>query len=94
VKFELDFSDGEVRFRTSGPASAGGLTSELIAPLFYGNMSIMDSYLPGLMKVIYSDMSPAHVIAEIETAAGADSVDEERAEEILDASSGNLSEVD
>jgi hypothetical protein len=64
--FELDFSDGEVRYKTSIDATHAPLPFELIKPIVYHNVRMMDKYLPGVLKVIYSDNTPAAVIKEIE----------------------------
>lgn len=79
--FEMDFDDGEVRFRTSGAAPAGKLPFELIEPIFYANVSIMDRYLPGILALIYSDTSPEQLIEEIE---GEPAATAEGEEEILE----------
>ncbi|MCA9888780.1 MAG: YbjN domain-containing protein [Anaerolineae bacterium] len=64
--FELDFADGEVRYKTSIDVEGTSLTHPLIRQVVYANVMIMDRYMPGLMKVIFADQSPAEVIAEIE----------------------------
>lgn len=64
--FEMDFEDGEVRYKTSIDVGGGPLTSDLIRPLVYINMLTMDRYLPGIMKVAFGDTEPAQAIAEIE----------------------------
>lgn len=64
--FELDFSDGEVRYKTSLDATDSDLSTELIRPVIYTNVLMMDKYMPGLMAVIYADMSPAEAVKQIE----------------------------
>jgi hypothetical protein len=64
--FELDLDDGDVRYKTSIDVEDAELTPALIRPLFYANVLMMDQYLPGLMAVIYADVSPADAIAQIE----------------------------
>ncbi|MEG4301539.1 YbjN domain-containing protein [Microcoleus sp. D3_18a_C4] len=64
--FELDFADGEVRYKTSIDVEGSQLDLALIRQLIYPNLTTMDEYLPGLMKIIYSDISPKEAIAEIE----------------------------
>ncbi len=64
--FEMDYSDGEVRFKTSIDVQDDRLTSGLIKPLIYANIALMDKYLPGIMAVVYGNASPKEAIEEIE----------------------------
>jgi len=64
--FELDFADGEVRYKTSIDVDGDMLSSALIKRLVYANVTMMDEYLPGIMSVIYGDVSPKDAIAQIE----------------------------
>ncbi|MBD1831483.1 YbjN domain-containing protein [Cyanobacteria bacterium FACHB-472] len=64
--FELDFADGEIRYKTSIDVEGDRLSPALIKQLVYANVTMMDEYLPGIMSVIYSDVSPADAIAQIE----------------------------
>jgi hypothetical protein len=64
--FELNFDDGEVRYKTSIDVGNTPMTLPLIKHLVYPNVATMDQYLPGLMAVIYSDTSPSDAIAKVE----------------------------
>ena len=64
--FELDFSDGEIRYKSSLDFEDQELTPQLIKNTIYPAVKTCDEYLPGLMQVIYSDVSPGEAIAEIE----------------------------
>ncbi len=64
--FELDFSDGEVRYKTSIDATHIDLTPGLIKPMVVTNYLMMDKYFPGLMSVIYANVSPAEAVKQIE----------------------------
>ena len=64
--FELDFADGEIRYKTSIDVEGDRLSSALIKQMVYANVTMMDEYLPGIMSVIYSDVSPEDAIAQIE----------------------------
>lgn len=64
--FELDFRDGEIRFKTSVDVEDDRLSPALLKQLVYSNVRMMDRYFPGILKVIYSDVTPAAAIAEIE----------------------------
>jgi len=65
--FELDYNDGEVRFKTSIDVEGGQFTSTMIANLFNSNLLMMDRYLPGLFRVVYAGVSPADAVSEIES---------------------------
>ena len=64
--FELDFTDGEIRYKTSLDSNGEPLTEALIRPVVYANVMMMAKYLPGIMKLVYGDDAPAAVIEEIE----------------------------
>lgn len=64
--FELDFNDGEVRYKTSIDVTDTEITSSLLRPLIYTNVLMMDKYMSGLMAVVYADMSPAEAVKQIE----------------------------
>jgi hypothetical protein len=68
--FELDYSDGEIRYRTSIDVEGSQLTPALVRPLVYANVLMMDRYLPGIMSVIYGNVSPAEAVAKAEGTAG------------------------
>jgi hypothetical protein len=68
--FELDFSDGEVRYKSSLDFEGEVLTPQLIKNAIYPAVQTMDRYLAGLMRVIYGSQPPAEAIAEIEGQAG------------------------
>jgi hypothetical protein len=64
--FELSYEDGEVRYKTSIDVEGDELSFPLIQQMVYANVATMDHYLPGLMTVIYTDISPAQAIERIE----------------------------
>jgi hypothetical protein len=64
--FELDYSDGEVRFKTSIQLNNTPMTADLLRPLVMGNVAAMDKYLPGLQAVVALQKTPIEAIAEIE----------------------------
>ena len=64
--FELDMSDGEVRYKTSIDVEGGQLTNKMIENMVWINVRTMDTYLPGLNKVVYGDADPHEAIVEIE----------------------------
>lgn len=64
--FEMDFSDGEIRFKTSIDVSGDRITFALLRQLIYTNVLTMDQYLPAIMSVIYGNATPEQAIAQIE----------------------------
>jgi len=64
--FELDFSDGEMRFKTSVSVGDGAVTADLIKPVVIANLGTMDEYLPGIMAVGFGNQTPQIPIKEIE----------------------------
>lgn len=64
--FELDFSDGEVRYKTSIDVEGDRLTPALLNSIVYTNVLTMDTYLPGITAVMQGERSPLDAIAQIE----------------------------
>jgi hypothetical protein len=64
--FEMDFDDGEIRYKTSIDVEGDRLTLALVQQLVYTNVLMMDNYLPGLLGVIYGNVPPAEAVAEAE----------------------------
>jgi hypothetical protein len=74
--FELDYGDGEVRYKTSIDIEGGEFTPKMVENLLMSNLTTTDRYVPGLMRVLYGDREPADAIAEIEANEGEDDDDE------------------
>ena len=64
--FEMDFNDGEIRYKTSIGVEEDILTYQVIKRLVYANVTIMDRYLPAIRAVMDRNMSPEEAIAQIE----------------------------
>ncbi len=64
--FELDFADGEVRFRTSLDVEGSTLSAAQIKAYLYKNVSTCDWYLPGLKRVLAGEATPEAAIQQIE----------------------------
>ena len=64
--FELDYTDGEIRYKTSIDVEGERLTSALIRSIVYTNVTMMDAYLPGIQAVIHQRISPIEAIRSIE----------------------------
>ena len=68
--FELDYADGEIRYKTSLQLNGTPLTAELLHPLIYGNVVVMDKYLPGLQAVVALTQTPSSAIQAVEESLG------------------------
>jgi hypothetical protein len=64
--FELDFNDGEIRYKTSIDVEGDRLSHALIKRLVYTNVTMMDEYIPGIKAVIEKGISPEEAIGAIE----------------------------
>lgn len=64
--FEMDYSDGEVRYKSSLDFEGQVLTSGLIRNAIYPAVHTMDRYLSGLLRVSFGGATPLEAIEEIE----------------------------
>lgn len=64
--FEMDFADGEIRFKTSLDVSGHRLAPELFDNLFEANLATTDVYLPALEAVRDGRLSPKAAVALVE----------------------------
>ncbi len=64
--FELDYSDGEIRYKTSIDVEGDQLTPALVKNLVYTNVTMMDTYLPGISAIVHEGLSPEAAIATVE----------------------------
>lgn len=63
--FELDWDAGDLRYKTSLDVGEGDVDEQLLRPLVYANVLMMDHYLSGVAAVI-GGSNPADAIAHIE----------------------------
>ncbi len=75
--FELDYDDGEVRYKTSIDTEGGELTNKMVDNLLRANLSAINRYFSGMMELIYSDTPAADLIRRIETPALADAIEDD-----------------
>lgn len=61
--FEMDFADGEVRYKSALDFEGAELVPALIRAAIYPAVRNMDRFLPGLMKVIYGGAGPEEALA-------------------------------
>jgi hypothetical protein len=64
--FEMDYTDGEVRYKSSLDFEGETLTPGLIRNTMYPGVQTMDRYLPGILSVIYGGKTPEEAVEEIE----------------------------
>jgi hypothetical protein len=64
--FEMDFEDGEVRYKSSVDFEGLTLSPALIRNTMYPAVQTMDRYLPGILSVVYGGRSPEEAIKVIE----------------------------
>ncbi len=64
--FELDFTDGEIRYKTGIDVEGDRLSFPLIKQMVYANVMMMDEYLPGIQAILSENLSPLEAITQIE----------------------------
>lgn len=65
--FELDFSDGEIRYKCSYAFDDTFPDSEkVLMRNFIAAINTFDKYLPGIMVLIYGRVTPQDAIAQVE----------------------------
>jgi hypothetical protein len=64
--FEMDFEDGEIRYKTSLNFEGSQLDDALLEQLAHINVVMMNQYLPGIRLVIDENVSPADAIRQVE----------------------------
>ncbi len=63
--FEMDYSDGEVRYKTGIDVEGGDISPHLIHNVFYANASTTGKYIPGL-RTVFEGADPAEAVRLIE----------------------------
>jgi hypothetical protein len=64
--FEMDFADGEIRFKTSIDVTGERMTTSLFEDLFEPNITTLDLYLPALEAVRDGRMTPREAVRMVE----------------------------
>ncbi len=64
--FELDFSDGEVRYKTSVDVEGVQLSHALAKGVVYPNVLTVDRYVKGIYGVAFGGLAPVEALADIE----------------------------
>jgi len=69
--FELDFRDGEVRYKASTDLEGTTFTSVVFRNLLHANLSTSDRYHKALKRLlVLDDLSPEQAVAEAENDGG------------------------
>jgi len=64
--YEMDYADGEVRYKSSIDFENDTLSPSLIRNCIYAAVQTMDHYLVGLMRVIFGGATALEAIEEVE----------------------------
>jgi hypothetical protein len=64
--FELDYGDGEVRYKTSADVEGIETSMLFLRNLVYANVFTFDRYAPGIMLVLGGDASAEEAVASVE----------------------------
>lgn len=56
--FDLDFNNGQVRFKTVIDLENAHLPPSLVQNKLFPSLATMDAHLPAIMKLIYTDTTP------------------------------------
>ena len=64
--FEMDYEDGEVRYKTSICCSSLELTDNILEHIIMINIVMMDTALTGIMKLIYGEITAKEAYNMIE----------------------------
>jgi hypothetical protein len=67
--FEMDYSDGELRYKSCIDFEGETLTFNWIRHAIYPAVLTMNHYFPSLMSVIYGGRTPYEAISEVESNA-------------------------
>ena len=62
----MDFSDGEVRYKTSIDVEGGTLTVAMVRNMILANVFTVEKYLARLNEVVFGKAVPAEAIKEAE----------------------------
>lgn len=61
--FELDYDDGELRFRATAVFGAGPRTTAPLRSVLWASVAALDRYLPGLVATAQQGLSPDEALA-------------------------------
>lgn len=64
--FEMNFDNGEIRFKTSLETPENDLSVAMVRAMAYSNVHSMDHYFPGVLSVVHGGLSPEAALARVE----------------------------
>lgn len=64
--FEMDWNDGELRYRTSVDGAGGDLGLDTVRSMIVATVGTFDHYYPALLNVSKGERAPADALAEVE----------------------------
>ena len=64
--FELDMTDGEIRYKTSIDVEGGELTRRMVETLIAVNISTTDRYFSAFTDVLYAGVAPLEAVGRVE----------------------------
>lgn len=64
--FEMDYSDGEIRYKSSLDFEDVQLQPPMVRATVYPAVQTLDRYMPGLMRVMFGGRTPVEAIYEVE----------------------------
>ena len=73
--FDLDFSDGEVRYKVAVDVEGGTLGVEAVQSMITVALDMYELWYPALMKVVYGGVSPEDAVAEVDSGFVGDAED-------------------
>jgi hypothetical protein len=68
--FELDWDEGEIRFRTAIDLRGTPMTDALMSGVVYPNHQAMTDWLPHLIAVVHGEQAPAEAFREARESIG------------------------
>jgi hypothetical protein len=63
--FELDFEDGEIRFRASVDVEEGILSEKMVGNMLAFTMNAMERFHDALMRIAFGDVDPELALVEL-----------------------------
>jgi hypothetical protein len=63
---EMDFKDGEVRYKTYANTNGACINTDIVRHLIHANIQTFEKYADGVLKVIYSELTPEEAIDLVE----------------------------
>lgn len=73
--FDLDFNDGEVRYKVSIDVEGGSLGVPAVQSMITVALDMYELWYPPLMKVVYGGVTPEDAVTEVNARLAADDAD-------------------